>query len=163
MGEVPAKVGKGPARGYSWPPFEPGNKAAVKHSLYSEEGRAAVAELVGPYVESMTEVATWLQWMPFAPEVRAWAFAEAEAEAWRQYLARVGFMDEDGTPRAGADALNRSETRAARLRSNLGLSPGAYAKMVAASVDQDAGGDAAERIKASARQVRDAVEAGSGE
>ncbi len=39
---TPAKRGNGPgrggsARGYSWPPFEPGNKAAVKHGALSPE------------------------------------------------------------------------------------------------------------------------------
>jgi hypothetical protein len=34
---TPAKrTGNGPARGYSWPPFENGNRAAVKHSFYAK-------------------------------------------------------------------------------------------------------------------------------
>ncbi len=33
----------GPARGYSWPPFEPGNTASLKHGLSSERRIAPLA------------------------------------------------------------------------------------------------------------------------
>jgi hypothetical protein len=34
ISESPARVG-GPARGYSWPPFEPGNAVSVRHGAYA--------------------------------------------------------------------------------------------------------------------------------
>jgi hypothetical protein len=40
--------GKGPARGYSWPPFEPGNTAAVKTGGRSPRIRAAKADELEP-------------------------------------------------------------------------------------------------------------------
>jgi hypothetical protein len=37
-----------PPRGYSWPPFEPGNVAAVRHGTFSSRKVAQVAETLRP-------------------------------------------------------------------------------------------------------------------
>lgn len=36
MSDVPERTGERPARGYTWPPFEKGNEAAVTHGAYAE-------------------------------------------------------------------------------------------------------------------------------
>jgi hypothetical protein len=53
--DVPADRVGGPARGYSWPPFEPGNTAAVKHGAYVSTLRLAprIRELVEEAVATM--------------------------------------------------------------------------------------------------------------
>ena len=112
------------------PPFAEGNTAAVTHGIYSEEGRAAVEALVAPYVEAVVARAPWVASEAFAAELRAWAYAEAEAEAWRQHLSQVGFADGKGKVRPACEALHRAEIRAGKLRSNLGLSPMAHARLI---------------------------------
>jgi hypothetical protein len=37
-----------PPRGYSWPPFEPGNVAAVRHGTFSSRRVAQVAQTLRP-------------------------------------------------------------------------------------------------------------------
>ena len=43
--EKAAGDGPRPARGYSWPPFEPGNQAATKHGFHSKPRPDDLAEL----------------------------------------------------------------------------------------------------------------------
>jgi hypothetical protein len=44
--DVQPAAGKRPARGYSWPPFEPGHELSLRHGTYSPRVVGARAELV---------------------------------------------------------------------------------------------------------------------
>lgn len=46
-----------PARGYSWPPFEPGNGAAVRHGCYSPLTLAPRAEEIAALIRSQLDPA----------------------------------------------------------------------------------------------------------
>lgn len=127
--------------------------AAVKHGLYTEAGKAAVEAATGPYIDALTKSAPWVAVQWSASELRAWAFAEAEAEAWRQHLMTTGMTDAAGEPRGALDALHRAEGRAAKFRANLGLNPRAFAQLHKAMAEAGADDDSLDAIKAEGRRI----------
>jgi len=50
-----------PPRGYSWPPFEPGNVAAVRHGACSSPKVAEVAETLRPTLAGPLEACPWIE------------------------------------------------------------------------------------------------------
>jgi hypothetical protein len=59
------------ARGYSWPPFEPGNGAAIKHGATS---RRRVQPLADELARQCREVAPWVGVPAFAATVADWSW-----------------------------------------------------------------------------------------
>lgn len=155
MTEVPAKVGKGPARGYSWPPFEKGNKAALAHGAWSPRSIRPVAERLAA---ELVEVAPWVARPAFGAAVHAWAWSEAQCVLLREYAHEVGLLDEDGAPRAFLDALHRSEQRSASRRAELGLTPAAWARLLRSMSESGGDEDALEQLKAEGRRILEARE-----
>ncbi len=118
-----------PARRYSWPQFVEGNTAAVKHGAGSARWGDDVGPIAARLAAELVEVAPWTAEPVFAAEVAAWAHAEGEARLLRAYVSEHGPLTDDGEPRGVLDALHRVETRAAKRRSDLGLSPSAWARL----------------------------------
>lgn len=114
-----------PARGYSWPPFEDGNTASLRHGAFSERTwQPVAAQLLQGAIEAYPDLGRF-------PELLvAWSDAEARAELLRQHLDEVGMFDEDGAPRRGPLAwLERFSAAAAKLREQLGLTPRSEAEL----------------------------------
>lgn len=116
-----------PARGYSWPSFAEGNFAAARHGARSPR---LVAPLAAGVEAAVAEVAPWTSRPTFAPAVRSYAWVEAQLELVRQWLDRVGVLDDEGQPRPAVAYLDRLEGRAGKLRAELGLTPLALAKLL---------------------------------
>jgi hypothetical protein len=108
-----------PARGYSWPPFQPGHTLSLRHGARSPRTYQPLArELVaGVLVER-----PWLAGYPEA--LAAWSEAEARCDLLRRWLADRELLDDAGVSEQVTGALHwltRLETVADRLRQRLGL------------------------------------------
>lgn len=115
-----------PARGYSWPPFEPGNVAALTHGAWSPRKVDPLAR------EILVATAQHVDWWTPADQTSAWAWARAEARVQlvTEWLAdHGGTLDDDGTVKPAAELLLRLERTAQSLRSVLGLDPLSRARL----------------------------------
>lgn len=118
----PPSSGLGPARGYSWPPFEPGNTANLTTGLDSERAIEAKAAEVH---DAILSVAPWLAEPQYLPSVARYIRASArELLAHRAILA----AGEKVSPR-----LVEAATAAARLAqamgAEMGLTPRGHASL----------------------------------
>lgn len=113
----------GPARGYSWPAFAPGNEIRVTHGAYSARRVDPIAaELAAALVEARPDLDG------HGPAVWAWARAEARCLLLAEHFAD-GMFDTEGNVRAGMRELVSFERLAADLRSRLGLDPRSQADL----------------------------------
>ena len=118
------------ARGYSWPPFEEGNQAAVTHGAYSVEVYGPVArELVSGVLTDRPQLNR------YRTAVAAWADVEARCLVVREHLDAHGMLDEQGKPRPAVELLVRLESRADKARQRLGLDPKADADLAKSTAD----------------------------
>lgn len=124
---TPAELDQRAARGYSWPPFERGNTAALKHGAASP---TLIQPLADAFVAQLQAVATWATLPPFAGTVESWAWAEGQAHLLRRYLEEHGHLDAEGEERPASRMLDRIEGRLSKLRDQLGLNPAALGKIV---------------------------------
>ena len=155
MGE-PARGG--PARNYSWPPFEPGNLAALKSGADSPR---MVQPLANELAAQVVDAAPWCGHAAFAAEVAAWAWEEARVRLLQAWINERGLLAEES---AGAlSQLERAQGRAARLRQNLGLNPVAWSKVLASAATAKAAGveAAGEQVEALAAVGRELTERAS--
>ncbi len=116
------------ARGYAWPPFERGNRAAVKHGVFAADRSETIAKEVETVAERVAADYPWTG--AYGDERRAYARALADERAVRAYLDEVGHLDENHQERPAVRVLERFSARAARCRSALGLSPTAHARLL---------------------------------
>jgi hypothetical protein len=146
-------VGTPNRRGPDWQPSTrkwrdawPGNDLAVTHGAWSD---AKVRPIAEDLERRLLSAAPWCAQDAFAPTVGAWSWAEGQASLLRAYVDEHGMLDADGLPRPACSLLHQVEVRAARLRSELGLSPNAWAKLVArlGSADHEAAGRGLEHLK----------------
>jgi hypothetical protein len=147
----------GPARGYSWPPFQPGNLAALKHGARSPRILAPIADQLAA---SLAQVAPWTSAVSFQGTVASWSWAEAQAVVLRAYLDEHGLVDDDGQPHPAAGMLERVEARLAGLRGQLGLTPLALGKLLAtlSQVDGDKGSQGLEALRRAGAELRAATD-----
>lgn len=134
-----------PARGYSWPPFEPGNEVALRHGAYSPRKVEPLANELVERVVAQAQAAEsptpWLRDVTYAPAVWAWARAEARVQLLEEWLMSRGSVgvDAEGEVQGAAKLLTRYEASAARARQALGLDPLSRARLgkdvAAAEVD----------------------------
>ena len=118
-----------PARGYTWPPFEAGNEAAVKHGVWAADRSERVATEVA---EIAASVATQFPWTaPYVDERLAYARAMVDERDIRAYLDDIGMLDDNHQERPAVRTLDRFSRIAARHRDALGLTPMAHARMLA--------------------------------
>lgn len=119
-------------RGYSWPPFEAGNTAAVTHGAYSPRQYEPRAH------ELVEEMRGHLPWLTPAhrPALWAWAKEEARCEMVEQWLAARadldnagGMLDDEGEVRSATKLLLRLQASVANHRKELGMTPLAAARL----------------------------------
>ena len=115
-----------PARRYSWAPFAPGNAVSTHHGAFSER---RVAPLAQRLVEQVVADNGYLQDPSYASALHSWGRTEARIELVSAWLIEKGDLDPQGKVRPAADLLNRLEARAENLRSALGLTPLARARL----------------------------------
>ena len=122
--EKPAPSSSRPARGYSWRPFEVGNRAAVRSGAHSRREVDPFAEtLACGLVEVRPDVARY-------PEtVAAWARAEARCLLLAEWQVRAGLIDEATGEVRGGRYVAQFERLAADLRAKLGLDPRSEAEL----------------------------------
>jgi hypothetical protein len=139
--------GKGPPRGYTWPPFAAGNEVSLRHGARSSRRVDPVAaELAAALFEDRPDLAAY-------PEaVMAWARAEARCLLFEDYHTRVGFLDDDGNVRGGG-RVAASELQAARLRERLGLDPASDAALSKVRAEAVAAVADLEAVRERGRQV----------
>lgn len=128
-------------RGYSWPPFEAGNTAAVTHGVWSARKVSPLtAELITAVQSSATRPGSTVSYLAdpsYALAVKRWATLEARCELIRTWLddrtdieaGQPGDIDEDGEVRPAADLLVRLEGQAAKAAERLGLDPLSRSKL----------------------------------
>jgi hypothetical protein len=133
-------------------PYAPDNFDAVTHGARSPRR-------VGPRAEALARdlvsVAPWCAQPAFRAAVASWAQAEAQCVLLRGYVDEHGMLGAGGVPLPACALLERVEGRAARLRGELGLSPNAWAKLVArlGSADHDAAARGLDQLKAVGREL----------
>jgi hypothetical protein len=120
--------GHGPARGYRWEPFEPGNTVSLRHGARSAR---TVAPIAGQLAEGLADAAPWTAAAAFGPTVQAWSWVEAQCVLYRAWFDEHGLLDDDGTPRPGLERWDAAERRAASLRAELGLTPQSLGQLLA--------------------------------
>lgn len=123
--------GHRPSRGYSWPPFEPGNEVSLRHGIYSPRRVEPRAQELVEQVLADPGTA-YLQASRWRAAVWAWARAETRVELLTEYLAdQVGGagLDEEGNVSAALRALAKWESIALNHRARLGLDPLSAARL----------------------------------
>lgn len=140
----------GVPRGYSWPPFEAGNTAALTHGAHSPrlveplaleilEATVAAAEAPGSSTDFLSDPS-------YRPALVSWARTEARVQLLAEWLMAKadtsnagGLLDSDGEVRSATELLIKLERAASNHRSRLGLDPLSRARLrrdtAAASVD----------------------------
>lgn len=120
-----------PARGYSWPPFQPGHTLSVQHGAYSPR---KVDPLAAEFVATVGDL-DWVGPVDM-PAVWAWARAEAQVQLLSEYLMAAAEAAGDGVGDLDLDRvrtayllLHRAEGRAQRGRESLGLTPLARSRL----------------------------------
>jgi hypothetical protein len=179
-GPASGKGRGGAARGYSWPPFAPGNTIALAHGASSERSVAPLAEKIATGLLTHGSCPDYLLEPAYAPVIAAWSRAEAVTQLLWQYL---GGMDaekalsetiageEDETHGDGGRVtrrsrstrilsvlgeLHRAETRAMNLRGRLGLDPLSRAKIAKdIGLAQRASDDALTRLGETGKAIRE--------
>jgi len=145
----------GDARGYSWPPFEPGNTKGRRHGAFSKR---EIEPLADDLALEVTEKAPWASADHFAPGVRRYARAEAIASKLWAYVVEHGPLDEEGNPRPALDKLDRWEAAAAARGAALGLDPTSMAKLLGSFAAVPGGEDALAALQAEGRRIIQARE-----
>ena len=107
----------GPARGYSWPPFQEGNVVRLRHGARSDK---YIEPLARAFADVLLSDRPDLTAYPEA--VAAWATAEARCDRLRVWTAAHGLVGAGGKVTCSHDLL-MFEAQAARFRAQLGLDP----------------------------------------
>lgn len=138
--------GKGDARGYSWPPFEPGHTKSTIHGATAERRVGPLADEIRDQLLADESTPEHLRRPEFGAAVAAWArseavvallwtwLAEQDVEAALTDTTKAAEVEETtkGTTRRRSvsrrvtsvlDQLHRAEVRAAGMRRALGLDP----------------------------------------
>ncbi len=113
--------GKGPARGHSWPPFQPGHQLSRTHGAYSVN---AIAERAKEVHLALLEVAPWLNEERYAPTVHRYLMAAA-----REALADKALTESARFSPRLAEAATAAARLAWSMADALGLTPGGHARL----------------------------------
>jgi hypothetical protein len=152
-----------PARGYSRPPFEDDNTAALVHGASSPRVHEAVAVILA---DAVVAEAPWLEAAIFQDAVWRYARAEARARLLNNYIFAIA---EEHPEKVGVrvwEAASASDRTASKLAETLGLTPLSRAKLqqivtgtasTEAALKQlaDKGGAALNKRKAELQLVKD--------
>ena len=137
-------------RGYSWPPFEPENSAALRHGAHSERRWRPIADALA---KGAVEVAPWLTRPAFSMAVEAWAATEAKARLVDAWLDEYGLLDANGDPTPANALSDRLHTKAITMRGQLGLDPTSLARLLATFATVPGGDEALEALKSEGRRL----------
>lgn len=126
---------RGPARGYSWPQFQPGHVSLTQtHGAMTERIRAPLERAI---VEELLELAAapdspvgYLAEPAYRGALRIYARAQVQAQLMADYLEEHGQFDEEGRLRQAVDARRRLDEQALNAGSRLGLDPVSRAKLL---------------------------------
>jgi hypothetical protein len=152
----------GPARGYSWAPFEAGHRLSTKHGAYSSVAIGPRASEIADELRAELVIYTAAD----EPVVRLLALTLARIERASEALDRV---DEETSGEGlaayaseSAPALQRLRedcrgwiNTARRLANDLGMTPTSRAKL---GLDLVRTGDALDRLAADGREARERAE-----
>lgn len=119
-------VSRGPARGYSWAPFQPGHFKSKKHGAYSDR---VITPLAAEIANAVCEARPDLQAPEMQPAVLAYARSEAQLELLTAYVDQHGAFTDTGEPCSAEKHRLRLDTQTANHRSRLGLDPLSKAKL----------------------------------
>ena len=117
--------GKGPARGYSWEPFEQGNTAAIRHGANSMRMTEPVAKRIVAELRN-TEGLDYLRAPRFTTALWAYARAAAKAElvlAWIDGMTPAQQFTAGRGKDSPSEMLRQLQGRAANMGDRIGLSP----------------------------------------
>lgn len=148
---------KSPARNYSWPPFEKGHTASLRHGANSPRAVAERAEQV--HAELLT-VAPYLAEPKFLPAASRYLQAAAREALLHQHI--VTLSDEKGpgaVPARVWEQATAAARLAAKLGSDLGLDPIGHARIRALSVGAEATEASLADLTAEGRAIRQRAEA----
>jgi hypothetical protein len=115
------------ARGYSWPPFEAGNVAQLRHGAHSMRKRQPLEEAMSAWAHDHYP---WVAEPRFAPAVAAWARAEAMVLLLAGYVDDHGPIDDEGKVLPAVAQLDRYERLAMKHREQLGIDPTSALRML---------------------------------
>ncbi len=101
-------------------------------------------------------MAPWLTRPAFRLAVESWAVTEAKAVLVDRWLDQHGLLDDDGVPYPANALSDRLHGRAMALRSQLGLDPVSFAKLLATFAGVPGGEDALEALKVEGRHLVEA-------
>jgi hypothetical protein len=112
------------ARGYSWPPFEPGHELSIRHGAFSSRRVDPLAsELIAGLLAERSDLTRY-------PEsVAAWARAEARCLLLDDWIAEHGILDQTGAGTVALRYVAQFERLAMELRARLGLDPRSEAEL----------------------------------
>ena len=158
--EIDVAESRGPARGYTWPPFEPGNDAATTHGANSPakvEPRAReLAPLIldaNPHLDPMRDGAAVFRYSVTLARIE-------RVYAWLAEREDAVFDDtESGTTHGVYERLERWEKQADAAEERLALAPLTRARL---GLDQLRGAQAIEEVEA-AREARARLDARAGQ
>jgi hypothetical protein len=122
---------KGPARGYSWAPFQAGHELSVRHGGYSAARIGERAELVA---QELLELAPHLAAPEFALAVSSYAMCRARVELLSAAIEEA--VKARGAIKLGAriiEAATAASREEAQQRRTLGLDPMSLAELRAVS------------------------------
>ncbi len=111
----------GPARGYSWPPFDKGNTASL---ITGHESPRVVEARAEQARKGLIDLAPWLNQPEYAPAVTRFLRAEARALLLHEHIAKTA--TEKGTaavPSRTWEQATAADRLAAQLGNVLGLDP----------------------------------------
>ncbi len=134
-----------PARGYSWPPFQPGHRLSVKHGAQSRRVIDARAEVVRVEL---------LEQLPWSAEPRfALAVDLAAEQVARAQLAHEAYLMTPGA--RNLEAATAASHRAMRSLEELGGTPAGFAKLkILAAGGEQAEASLADVMADGARSMR---------
>ena len=137
-------------RGYSWPPFEAGNRAALKHGAFSQQLREEATKEISPLI---LEAAPWLDRPEYALTIDRYLRTEAAAlVTFRAIETIVTTRGAEHVPRKLWQAWNAATNSASKQAALLGLDPTSRERIAAARrFDHQ---EALERLSAVGRATR---------
>lgn len=151
-----------PARHYSWPPFEPGNTAALVHGGQSPRVIEAVARIVR---DDVIEQAPWIVEPIFGDALARYCRAEARARLLSDHIFAVAEDHDAGkVPQRLWESAVASDNAASKAAAELGVTPLARARLAALTTSAETGAASLESLRArgaeiiAARQSRIAAE-----
>jgi len=120
-------TGKRPARGYSWPPFEKGNRAHLVHGAESER---VIAETMSQMLPGTIERAPWLGDPLYRDERERYLRNAAKEKLLGEYILRTA--EEQGIEHVPARCLEQhtaSSRLATQQAEGLGMTPKGYVEI----------------------------------